>query len=159
MRILWVTYQRNLIFQNSITSINQNLCSECQTQALSNVVRFNIRHQMLHAIHLLQLSLSLSALFLKILFDFICVWNFHLFRFRHGGHYEWIFQWHNNRILHHSNCVDCWSVRRHLLHYTNHQTTLAQVKSIHSFHIWVVIYGAWIQKIPFPYIGVHTTIW
>lgn len=76
------------------------------------------------------------------------VCNFHLYHFRYGSNYVGVFQWHNNRILYHFNCVDCRSIRCHLLYYTNHQTTLAQVK--YKFNnIWYNIVGGCMQKTQF----------
>lgn len=46
---------------------------------------------------------------------------------RHGSNYVGVFQRHNDSLLYHSDCMDCWSVRCNLLHYANHQKTLAEV--------------------------------
>lgn len=51
------------------------------------------------------------------------------FNFRDGSNYVRVFQRHNNRILHHFNCMDCWSIWCHLLYHTNHQATLVKVIS------------------------------
>lgn len=53
-----------------------------------------------------------------------------LFHFRYGSNYVRVFQRYNNRILHHFDCMDCWSIWCHLLYYTNHQATLVEVNAL-----------------------------
>lgn len=57
------------------------------------------------------------------------VWNVLCFT-RYGGNNVWVFQWYYYCLLHHFDCLDCWSIWLHLLSDAYKQATLAEVTSL-----------------------------